>query len=223
MKLWNAHSGFCFVTFSSHTAPISQVLFSPSSAVVFSSSLDGTVRAYDLVRYRNFRTFTAPTPCQLLSLAVDSSGEIVCAGSLEAFSVYLWQVQTGKLLDILSGHEGPISGLSFSTSLCLLASSSWDHTVRLWDVFTGRKDSREALEHSCDVLALAFRPDGKELCTATLDGMLHFWDVTSGFVCFRFFCLFQSLFLSSFLSFFDLSPLLAPCCSSSSQSSHWND
>jgi len=37
---------------------------------------DGTVRAFDLVRYRNFRIFTTPRPVQFTCLAVDPSGEV---------------------------------------------------------------------------------------------------------------------------------------------------
>jgi periodic tryptophan protein 2 len=80
-------SGFCFVTFSEHTAPISAVRFLPSGHALLSASLDGTVRAYDLVRYRNFRTFTAPSAVQFGSLAVDPAGEIVCAGTVDTFQV----------------------------------------------------------------------------------------------------------------------------------------
>lgn len=57
VKLWDASSGFCFVTFAEHSASISAVEFAKQGTVVFSASLDGTVRAYDLARYRNFRTF----------------------------------------------------------------------------------------------------------------------------------------------------------------------
>ena len=38
----------------------------------------------------------------------------------------------------------------------------------------------EVLQHSHDVLALAFRPDGKQIATATLDGQIHFWDPQEG-------------------------------------------
>lgn len=69
-------SGFCFVTFSDHTAPVTAVAFLPSGSVVVSASLDGTVRAFDLVRYRNFRTMTSPHPVQFVSLAVDPAGEV---------------------------------------------------------------------------------------------------------------------------------------------------
>ena len=69
-------SGFCFVTFSEHEAPVSAVCFAPGGGAVLSASLDGTVRARDLTRYRNFRTLVTPQPAQLTCLAVDPAGEV---------------------------------------------------------------------------------------------------------------------------------------------------
>lgn len=179
VKVWNATSGFCFVTFPEHSASVSTVEFAKQGQILFSASLDGTVRAYDLIRYRNFRTFTSPTPVQFCSLAVDPSGDVVCAGSLDSFEIYMWSVQTGKLLDILSGHTAPVSGLAFSPNGDQLASSSWDRSIRLWSVF-GRSRTTEPITLSGEATALAFRPDGKELCTATLDGSLSFINVAEG-------------------------------------------
>ena len=59
---------------------------------VVSASLDGTVRAYDLVRYRNFRTLTTPTPVQFVSLAVDPAGEVGPTAGLAAFAFGTWLV-----------------------------------------------------------------------------------------------------------------------------------
>ncbi|EWM22550.1 small nucleolar ribonucleoprotein complex subunit, partial [Nannochloropsis gaditana] len=87
VKLWSTASGFSFVTFTAHDAPVTALAFLGSGQAVLSASLDGTVRAHDLLRYRNFRTLTTPAPTQLLSLAVDPSGEVVCAGSSEPFEV----------------------------------------------------------------------------------------------------------------------------------------
>ena len=42
------------------------------------------------------------------------------------------------LLQVLAGHEGPISGLVFSSSQPLLVSGSWDKTVRLWNMFDSK-------------------------------------------------------------------------------------
>ncbi|KAJ3045421.1 hypothetical protein HDV00_010291 [Rhizophlyctis rosea] len=179
VKLWNTQSGFCFVTFTDHAAGIAAIEFAKQGQVVFSASQDGTVRAFDLVRYRNFRTFTTPTPVQFSCLAVDPSGDVVCAGSMDTFEIFVWSVQTGKLLDILSGHEAPISGLSFSPSEGMVASSSWDRTVRVWDVF-GRDKAPESFEHQSEVLAVAWRPDGKQFASTTLDGQVSFWDMSVG-------------------------------------------
>lgn len=81
VKVWSTATGSCFVTFAEHTAPVSAVAFLPSGHALLSASLDGTVRAFDLMRYRNFRVLTSPDPCQFVSLAVDPSGEVVCAGA----------------------------------------------------------------------------------------------------------------------------------------------
>lgn len=55
VKVWNMQSGFCFVTFSEHTAPVVAVQWLPSGHALLSASLDGTVRAFDLVSSRPAR------------------------------------------------------------------------------------------------------------------------------------------------------------------------
>jgi periodic tryptophan protein 2 len=93
--------------------------------------------------------------------------------------IYVWFLKTGRLLDIVAGHTGPVAALAFSPIEPLLASASWDKTVRLWDVYDG-KGCQEVLEHSHDVLALAYRPDGKQLASATLDGSIYLWSPQEG-------------------------------------------
>lgn len=181
IKLWSTQSGFCFVTFAEHTASVTAVEFAKRGQVIFSASLDGTVRAWDLVRYRNFRTFTSPTeaPVQFSCIAVDTSGEVVAAGSTDTYEIFFWSVQTGKLLDILTGHEGPVSSLAFSPVGNELASGSWDKTVRVWNAF-GRSRAVEPFSMNSDVLAIAFKPDGHELAITTLDGQIAFFDINAG-------------------------------------------
>lgn len=59
-----------------------------------------TLFSFCFLRYRNFRTMTSPRPAQFSSLAVDSSGELVCAGSQDSFEIFLWSMQTGRLLEV---------------------------------------------------------------------------------------------------------------------------
>ena len=128
VKLWNTGSGFCFVTFAEHEAGVTGLAFTPNGKVVVSSSLDGTVRAFDMARYRNFKTLTTPRPVQLGCVGVDCSGDLVAAGGRDVFEVYLWSLTTGRLTEVLAGHEGPVGGLAFSPALASsqLATVSWD-------------------------------------------------------------------------------------------------
>lgn len=176
LKLWNSSSGFCYATMGeSHTAPLTALAFCNSS-VVLSASLDGTVRAHDLHRYRCFKTLTTPTPVQFLSLAVDN-GDVVVAGTADPFHVYAWNLQSGKLLDVFTGHAGPVCSLALHGST--LASASWDGTVKLWNIYK-QNSATESLTHGSDVVACAFSPTGKYLCSATLGGKLVFWNTGDG-------------------------------------------
>ncbi|XP_038138082.1 PWP2 small subunit processome component [Cyprinodon tularosa] len=175
VKVWNTNSGLCFVTFTEHTSSVTSVTFTSSGFVIASASLDGTVRAFDLHRYRNFRTFTSPRPAQFSSLAVDVSGELVSAGAQDSFEIFLWSMQTGRLLEVLSGHEGPVSSLSFSPVQSVLASASWDRTVRLWDMLDSWQ-VKETLPLTSDGLCVTYRPDGQQLAVATLNGEISFWN-----------------------------------------------
>ena len=61
-------------------------------------------------------------------LALCPAYKCVCANPNP--KLWVWQV--------LAGHEGPVAGLAFSPASPLLASASWDHTLRTWDVFAGK-------------------------------------------------------------------------------------
>ncbi len=91
------------------------------------------MRAFDLARYRNFRTLTSPRPAQFGCLAADAAGELVAAGGTDTFEIYLWSLKSGRLLEVIPGHEGPVADVAFSPSptSSMLASASWDKTLRL--------------------------------------------------------------------------------------------
>lgn len=183
VKLWTTKNCLCFVTFSDHTAKITALQFTPKKGnAVVTASLDGTVRVFDLVKYRNFRTMTTPKPAQFSCLAIESGGDIVAAGSIDPYDIYLWSLKTGQLLEVLSSHQGPVSSVCFSLATAQgdsskLASSSWDNTVKVWDIF-GRQGLLETLQHSSEVITCDFHPSVKnELVSSTLGGQMFVWDV----------------------------------------------
>lgn len=72
-----------------------------------------------------------------------------------------------------------ISAIAFSPDGKTLVSASWDRTVRLWDVATG-KEMRAFIGHQAQVECVAFSPDGKQIASAGWDRTLRLWDVATG-------------------------------------------
>jgi len=185
IKVFSARSGLCFVTFAEHTAPVVALCFTPQGNAIMSASRDGSVRAYDLLRYRNFRTFACPDGlAQFASLAVDAGGEIVAASATGGkYAIYVWSIQTGNVLEVLSAHTSEVMTLQFSPSARVpgqLVSGGWDGKLIVWDLYANKGAVEPLLCHSA-VTSLAFDPRGNDLCAAAcLAGQVLFWNVGTG-------------------------------------------
>jgi WD40 repeat protein len=55
-----------------------------------------------------------------------------------AGQLYLWDPRSGRQIRTLDGHRGAIRSLALSGDGRLLASASADHTVRLWELISGK-------------------------------------------------------------------------------------
>lgn len=181
VKVWNVSSGFCVLTFSEHTSGVTGIAFSRNKKFFVTASLDGTVRAFDMVRYRNFKTLTAPRLVQFSCVAVDYSGELIAAGAQDVFDVHLWSLKYGKILEVLSGHEAPISSLDFSPSptTSMLVSGSWDHKIKIWNCLENSSE-HENVDLMSDVVCVAFHPNGEEVAVATLNCNITVLNAKSG-------------------------------------------
>ncbi|MDF5736871.1 MULTISPECIES: serine/threonine-protein kinase [unclassified Nostoc] len=136
------------------------------------------------------------------AIAISSDGQFIASGSNDK-TIKLWQVGTGKLVRQLgrwfSGHSNMVHSVAFSpissnlsyqgefgksagvTDLNrgILASGSWDNTIKFWDVNTG-KEIRTLIGHANWVNSVAFSPDGKFLVSGSADCTIKLWQVHTG-------------------------------------------
>ncbi|PYH66040.1 WD40 repeat-like protein [Aspergillus vadensis CBS 113365] len=84
-------------------------------------------------------------------------------------------------MQTLEGHSGPVYSVAFSgdDQLLLLASGSFDRTIKLWDTATGAL--KHTLEgHSGTVYSVAFSGDGQLLASGFFDKSIKLWDTATG-------------------------------------------
>ncbi len=84
--------------------------------------------------------------------------------------------RTDRSRRTLVGHAGAVRCLAFSLSGKLLASSSDDATIRLWDPATGAELGVLA-GHGEQVTSIAFDPTGERLVSGSLDASVRIWSV----------------------------------------------
>ncbi|WP_013322705.1 hypothetical protein [Gloeothece verrucosa] len=79
----------------------------------------------------------------------------------------------------LERHNDSVTSVSFSPDGKILASGSWDKTIKLWDVQTGQ-EIRTLSGHNDSVYSVSFSGDGKILASGSRDKTIKLWDVQTG-------------------------------------------
>ena len=89
--------------------------------------------------------------------------------------VRIWDALTGEPKDsLVPGRAGMLHTAALSPNGRWLAAADTKHTVRVWDVATGKPLSRP-LQLPGDVYRVQFSPDGSRLATTCHDGNFRLW------------------------------------------------
>ncbi|MCV3213318.1 hypothetical protein OGM63_07235 [Plectonema radiosum NIES-515] len=189
INLWSVR-GALLKTLKGHSDAVAGVAFSPDNKILASASYDKSVKLWSLNPPR--LPILTGHKDRVLSVAWSADGKMLASGSRDR-TVKLWQREitnneypvfkdgvypykgvVTRLYKTLLGHTDKVASVTFDPKGQMLASASYDKTVKLW-----RRDGsllHTLKGHSNSVMSVSFSPDGRLLASASKDKTIKLWN-----------------------------------------------
>jgi WD40 repeat protein len=178
IELWDLKTGKALPALRDHTDLVSAIAISPDEKILASSSLDGTIKLWDLPNHRLVSTLNAG---RASTLAFSPDGRMLASSSgvhrwadgvFSPLGVQMWDIASRQRAYSLGTQ--PIRAIAFSPDGHVLATGDRMKT-ELWQLQDGE---RLKTLNSGEVTGLVFCQDGQTLITGS--SKLKLWDLRNG-------------------------------------------
>jgi WD40 repeat protein len=180
-----------------HIWNVSAIAFSADGQTLISGSFDQTIRIWDIKTRKIKATLNGHDGgVNAVAISPDSKILVSAGGAAQTDTdknIKVWDLEKkskkGKnifpLLRSLAGHNQGITSLVFTPDGKTLISSSYDKTIQIWDVSSG-KLLNTLTGHGNWVKSIAVTSDGRSLASGggdlkdNTDNTIKIWDITTG-------------------------------------------
>jgi WD40 repeat protein len=168
VKIWEVSTGRLFYTLSDNRGLVA-VALSPDGRWLASTSSE-TAKVWDVRSGRVAHVLRNEDDVQALAFSGD--GSLLASGGADE-TVWIWQVDTGRVVGGPLQHDDVVASVAFSPDGRFLASGTLDNVVKIWSLTTWM--TIQTLSHQEAVAALRFTSDGRRLMSVTVDGRVTLW------------------------------------------------
>lgn len=172
IRIWDIDTGKITYKFSIHNRTLN-ISLSTNQKYLVTKDFGNVLGVWEIETGMLKHTITGFTsPIRSIALAPDDN-TIACAN----FKVVeIWQASTGNKLHTLTGHDHYVDTVTFNSNGSVLASGSFDTTIRLWNALSGVYLHTLTQDRIGEVSSIAFSPNGKTLVSGNYRN-IHKWNV----------------------------------------------
>ncbi len=183
-KIWDPTEWSIIRNYTGHTNKGVVALEYINTDTMASSAYDQTIQIWSISTGVTIRTFTSVQNQykNVLSLALLTNGFYLASG-LASGVILIYNINNGSLVFSFQGHTNKVNDLVFLNNNDLLASSSDDKTVRIWNLTKSNNVQYDIVfnltGHSSNVQGLKL-VSSDLLASGSSDKTVILWNITTG-------------------------------------------
>ncbi|OAF69658.1 hypothetical protein A3Q56_02592 [Intoshia linei] len=176
IKMWRPDDGVLCRTFEGHSHWVNSIslntdyairtgAFDPVNAKITNEPINESASKLKIMASNRLKSLM----CQVEETLVSCSDD---------FTLFLWKPQTSKVsVCRMTGHQNVINDVKFSPNGFMIASASFDKSVKLWSGIDG-KFIATFRGHVQRVYLITWSADSRYICSASADSTLKVWNVS---------------------------------------------
>jgi len=158
-----------------HEGSVMDVVFKPSSEIMYTTGGDGKVLKWDLESENKEFTIIAENPFVQRALDITNDGKWLICGTDQS-EIFLYNLENSVEQDqVLVGHTSFVTGLDVAPNNSFFISSSNDKTIRKWNLTT--LESEVLLTSDSRINAIELSPNSNQMIVGTQDGKIRLYNL----------------------------------------------